>query len=170
MTIGRHDRVISQKAYGLREVEPERVAMTEDTVFDLASLTKPIATATSIMVLADHGKLKLDDPVARYVPEFGRHNKAGITLRHLLTHVSGLPAETTLDDYRYGRAEAIKRISALEPRTAPGVSSSIPTSASSSSRRWSRGVSGRDLGKFARSRSSAHSGIEQKRVSCRRPS
>jgi uncharacterized protein YbbC (DUF1343 family)/CubicO group peptidase (beta-lactamase class C family) len=121
VTIGRRDRILFRKVYGLREVEPERVAMTEDTVFDLASLTKPVATATSIMILADRHKLDLDDPAAKYVPEFGKHNKAGITIRHLLTHVSGLPAETTLNDYGYGRAEAIKRISALEPRAAPGV-------------------------------------------------
>jgi uncharacterized protein YbbC (DUF1343 family)/CubicO group peptidase (beta-lactamase class C family) len=121
LTIGRRDRILFRKAYGLREVEPRHVPMTEDTVFDLASLTKPVATATSIIVLADKGKLKLDDPVAKYVPEFGKHGKAGVTIRHLLTHVSGLPAETTLDDYRYGRAEAIRRISALEPRAAPGV-------------------------------------------------
>src|SRR5262249_1025213 len=85
------------------------------------SLTKPIATATSIMILADRHKLNLDDRVAQYVPEFGKRNKADITIRHLLTHVSGLPAETTLDDYVYGRAEAIRRISALEPRAPPGT-------------------------------------------------
>jgi uncharacterized protein YbbC (DUF1343 family) len=149
VTIGRRDRILFRKTYGLRVVEPERVAMTEDTVFDLASLTKPVATATSIMILADRHKLSLDDPAAKYVPEFGKHNKAGITLRHLLTHVSGLPAETTLDDYRYGRAEAIRRISALEPRAAPGVKFIYSDIGFIILEEVVARVSGRDLAKFS---------------------
>src|SRR5258706_2906491 len=149
VTIGRRDRTPFRKAYGSREVEPVHVQMTEDSVFDLASLTKPIATATSIMILADRNKLKLDDPVAKYVPEFGKHGKASITIRHLLTHVSGLPAETTLDDYRYGRAEAIRRISALEPRAAPGVKFIYSDIGYIILEEVVARVSGRDLGKFS---------------------
>ena len=62
--IGRHDRVVFRRAYGFRELLPERVAMTTDTVFDLASLTKPIATATSIMLLVERGAVGLDDALA----------------------------------------------------------------------------------------------------------
>jgi uncharacterized protein YbbC (DUF1343 family) len=149
VTFGRHDRVLFQKAYGLREVEPERVLMTEDTLFDLASLTKPIATATSLMVLVDRGKLRLDDPAARYVPEFARHNKANITLRHLLTHVSGLPAETTMDDYRHGRAEALRRISALQPRWPPGAKFIYSDIGYIVLGEVIARVSGKDLSKFA---------------------
>ncbi|HKQ69861.1 MAG TPA: serine hydrolase [Polyangiaceae bacterium] len=110
VTIGRRDRVLFQKAYGFRAVEPERIPMTADTVFDLASLTKPIATATSIMILVDRGKLALDDSVERYVPELAHAGQPPMSIRQLLTHASGLPAETVLDDYKHGIKEAIRRI------------------------------------------------------------
>ncbi len=121
VTIGRHDRVLFQKAYGMRELEPDRVPMTEDTVFDLASLTKPIATATSLLILADRGRIGLDDPVSRYLPEFDQPDKKAITLRQLLIHVSGFPAETPLDDYKLGRPEALRRIAATPLKAAPGT-------------------------------------------------
>ncbi|MBM3335211.1 beta-lactamase family protein, partial [Candidatus Sumerlaeota bacterium] len=69
--------------------------MTVDTLFDLASLTKPTCTASAIMLLAQDGRIALDAPVARYVPEFDREDKRDITLAHLLTHTSGLPAYTS---------------------------------------------------------------------------
>ena len=119
--IGRHDRVVFRRAYGFREVEPDRVPMTIDTVFDLASLTKPIATATSIMALVERGTVGLDEPLARYVPECNREDKRAITLRHLLLHVSGLPADTPKDDFAHGRSEAIHRICNVSLRAAPGV-------------------------------------------------
>src|SRR5215471_9730293 len=103
VVIGRHDEVLLRRAYGFRELQPDRVPMTLDTVFDLASLTKPIATATSIMVLAERGVVALDDPVAKYVPEFAGGGRAAITLRHLLLHVSGLPADTPFGDFEHGR-------------------------------------------------------------------
>ena len=128
--------MLFHKAYGLRAVEPDRVPMTEDTVFDLASLTKPIATATALMILVDRDKLELDDPIARYVPGVRpTRPKRAITLRHLLTHVSGLPAETPLDDYRTGAPKPFAGFAAIEPRSRPVRSSSIRTSASSCSRR-----------------------------------
>ena len=71
-------------------LRPERIAMARDTIFDLASLTKPLATATSIAILAERGGLSIDDPASKYVPELARHGKAGITIRQLLTHTSGL--------------------------------------------------------------------------------
>jgi uncharacterized protein YbbC (DUF1343 family) len=120
VAIGNVDRVLFEKAYGSRALVPEREAMTEDTIFDLASLTKPVATAMSILVLADRGKLDLDGSAARYVPEFRGHGKERITLRQLLTHVSGLPVETPLSDFEHGRAVALARILALSPKSAPG--------------------------------------------------
>jgi uncharacterized protein YbbC (DUF1343 family) len=123
VVVGRHDRVLFRRAYGCREVEPDRVAMTTDTLFDLASLTKPLATATSVMALAERGALALDDPLAKYVPECAANGKSGITLRHLLLHVAGLPAGTPKDDYAHGREEAIRRICAISSRAAPGVES-----------------------------------------------
>jgi CubicO group peptidase (beta-lactamase class C family) len=75
---------------GLAVVRPERIPMTRETIFDLASLTKPIATTTAIMLLVSEGALQLDDPVAKVLPSFADRDKAEVTLRHLLTHSSGL--------------------------------------------------------------------------------
>ncbi len=75
---------------GLAAVSPERVPMTRETIFDLASLTKCMATATAIMLLVAEGRLGLDDPVAKYLPHFDQRGKEEVTLRHLLTHSSGL--------------------------------------------------------------------------------
>ena len=121
VAIGRQSGIVYSRAFGFRALSPEREAMTADTIFDLASLTKPIATATSLMVLADQGKIDLDDPASRYVPEFAARGKSAVTLRQLLTHVSGLPSETALDDYEHGRAEAIRRIAGLSLKAAPGT-------------------------------------------------
>jgi len=84
--------VAYHKAFGQRALEPEPEPMTEDTIFDLASLTKVVATAPSIMILVERGQLKLDAPVRDYLPEFGRKGKEPITVRQLLTHTSGLRA------------------------------------------------------------------------------
>jgi uncharacterized protein YbbC (DUF1343 family) len=119
VAIGRARGLLYQKAFGARALVPEREPMTLDTIFDLASLTKPIATATAVMLLVEQGKLDLDRPVAHYLPAFGAHGKSAITLRHLLTHVSGLPAETAIADYERGRAFAMKRIFALTPKIPP---------------------------------------------------
>ena len=120
VVVGRHDGVVFRRAYGLREVQPDRETMTTDTVFDLASLTKPIATATSVMVLVERGAVGLDDPLAKYVPECSQKGKGAITLRQLLLHVSGLPADTPKDDFSRGRAEAIRRICSVPLRGVPG--------------------------------------------------
>jgi CubicO group peptidase (beta-lactamase class C family) len=71
-------------------LRPERIAMARDTIFDLASLTKPIVTATSLMLLAAEGRVDLDDPVAKVLPPFGERGKEAVTIRSLLTHTSGL--------------------------------------------------------------------------------
>lgn len=71
-------------------VEPKRRPMPDVAVFDLASMTKPIAAATSLMILIEQGKASLDDPVGRFLPEFGEEAKKSVTIRHLLTHTSGL--------------------------------------------------------------------------------
>ncbi len=70
---------------------PMSTPMIKDTIFDLASLTKVIATTTAVMQLVEQGKIDLDQPVSKYIPTFASQNKAGITARHLLTHTSGLP-------------------------------------------------------------------------------
>jgi CubicO group peptidase (beta-lactamase class C family) len=118
--VGSRDRLIHRAAYGQRRVEPANERMTVDTVFDLASLTKPIATATSVMILAERGKLRLDDPVARHLPQFAAQSKDGIRVEHLLLHTAGLIADNPLPDYENGREQAIERIMSLKPVAPPG--------------------------------------------------
>jgi len=73
-------------------VEPQPAQMTKDTIFDLSSLTKPLATGVAMMLLVRDGLVSLDDRVPHYLPEFAAHGKGEVTLRHLLSHSSGLPA------------------------------------------------------------------------------
>lgn len=113
-------RVSFQKAYGLRSKEPEERPMTLDTVFDLASLTKAVATAPSVMILAEQGKIRLSDPVARYLPSFGKHGKDRVTIEHLLLHTGGLVADNAASDYKGGRAAALAHIDDLSLLTEPG--------------------------------------------------
>lgn len=117
----RQGKIAFRKAYGLRSKQPAEVRMTTDTVFDLASLTKPIATATSAMILIEQGKLKLDDLVSRHLPAFGQNGKDRITVEHLLLHTSGLIADNPVADYKDGREKALERIFQLRPRTEPGA-------------------------------------------------
>jgi CubicO group peptidase (beta-lactamase class C family) len=77
-------------ARGLAVVQPERIPMRRDTLFDLASLTKPMATATAVALLVDEGKLELDAPVAKTLPAFAERDKEAVTLRQLLSHSAGL--------------------------------------------------------------------------------
>ena len=88
--VGQRDRILYRKAYGHRAIEPSREAMTLDTIFDAASLTKVVATTTSAMILIQEGRLRLNDRVADFVPGFERYGKNNITIRHLMTHESGL--------------------------------------------------------------------------------
>jgi CubicO group peptidase (beta-lactamase class C family) len=85
-------RIFYLRAFGHRQIEPIRAPMAEDTIFDLSSLTKPLATATSIMLLVRDGKLRLDDRVTRFLHNFGVYGKTHVTIRHLLCHASGLAA------------------------------------------------------------------------------
>ena len=80
------------RAYGQRALAPERLPMTPDTVFDVSSLTKPMATTTAMMLLVRDGRVRLDDPACTVIPEFGAGARATVTFRHLLNHTSGLPA------------------------------------------------------------------------------
>ena len=113
--------VIFRKAYGQRSTQPANSPMLPEVVFDLASLTKPIATATSIMLLVEQGKLRPSDRLAQYLPAFRRKETEAITIAHLLLHTSGFIADNPLADYQKGRAEAWKRLYALNPVTTPGT-------------------------------------------------
>ncbi|WP_239007291.1 exo-beta-N-acetylmuramidase NamZ domain-containing protein [Burkholderia diffusa] len=118
---GDADGVRVRVARGLRMTGEHVEAMTADTVFDLASLTKPVATAVAIMQLAERGMLRLDAPAARYWPAFGAHDKASITIRQLLAHVSGLPAAVSSSRALRSRAAVLADIVAMTPGTPAGT-------------------------------------------------
>lgn len=121
LVVGNADGVFYRKAYGNRAVKPETIPMTVDTVFDLASLTKPTATATSIMLLIERGKLNLSDRIAQHIPAFGQNGKENITVEQLLLHRGGLTPDNSLNDYVGTRREMIDRINALPTRYEVGV-------------------------------------------------
>lgn len=118
--VGRQGKIVWRRAYGLRAIEPQPETMTTDTIFDLASLTKIVATSTSIMILVERGLIRLGDPVERYIPEFAQNGKKNITVEQLLTHRSGLIADNDIKDYDQGPEKAIENIFRLTPLSAAG--------------------------------------------------
>ncbi|HSQ54903.1 MAG TPA: serine hydrolase domain-containing protein [Gemmata sp.] len=114
------DRVVFLKAYGHRALKPATAPMTVDTVFDMASLTKPVATASSIMLLIERGKLKPSDLVSKHWPAFAAIGKDKVTVEHLLLHTSGLTADNAIADYADGKPKAMARIAALKLTTPAG--------------------------------------------------
>src|SRR6266404_4043947 len=119
--VARHGRVAWRKAYGSRSVEPQREAMTLDTIFDLASLTKIVATATSIMILVEQGKVRLSDPVVEFIPEMKGGGRDAITIEQLLTHTAGFAPDFDLRERWTGYDEAIKRLYREPLRHPPGA-------------------------------------------------
>ena len=117
--VGLGDRVIYHAAFGNRAVQPAAEPMTEDTMFDVASLTKVVATTTSVMQLVEQGRIRLLDPVAHFIPEFGRNGKDRITIRQLLTHTSGLRPDLDLEAEFTGADEAIRRAADETPAAPP---------------------------------------------------
>ena len=134
--VGHGGKVVFRRAYGVRKLAGERgldespapaEPMTEDTIFDLASLTKSLATATAVMQLYEQGKVAFDDPVQQYLPDFNTANdprRAKVTLRMLLTHTSGLPGDVNLGD-PWGldgadKAEGIHRALTTPLESGPG--------------------------------------------------
>jgi uncharacterized protein YbbC (DUF1343 family)/CubicO group peptidase (beta-lactamase class C family) len=118
--IGRREGIVFEHAYGNRTVKPTVEPMTIDTLFDMASLTKPLATATSIMILIERGELRLSDKVAKFFPDFEANGKGGVTIEHLLTHSSGLLPDDPIGDYKKGWKSAKKKICDLELLFDPG--------------------------------------------------
>jgi SSS family transporter len=122
VVVGHKGKIVFEQAYGVRKLAGEpgldgkpspAEPMTVDTIFDMASLTKCLATATAIMQLYEAHKLNFDDPVVKYLPEFGVNGKEHVTIRELLTHYSGLPPDVSLKDAwglaKPDKAEGIKR-------------------------------------------------------------
>src|SRR5271167_853661 len=118
--VGHDGQVIYRKAFGERALEPRREPMTVDTVFDLASLTKVVATTTAVMQLVQKGQIRVNEPVAKYIPEFAENGKEEITVRELLTHYSGLPEGLDLVQPWEGRESALHMAYAEKPIYAPG--------------------------------------------------
>lgn len=119
--VSRKGRIIWDKSYGSRAVEPAREPMTVDTIFDLASLTKVVATATSIMILVERGKVRLADSVWHYIPELKGEGRENITIEQLLTHRSGYAPDFDLRERWSGYDEAIKRLIKEPLRNPPGT-------------------------------------------------
>jgi uncharacterized protein YbbC (DUF1343 family)/CubicO group peptidase (beta-lactamase class C family) len=119
--VARRGRIVWRKAYGSRAIEPAREAMTADTIFDLASLTKIVATATSIMILIERGQVGLNDSLSRYIPEIKGEGRERITIEHLLTHRSGYAPDFDLGEQWTGYDEAMRQLYAEPLRSAPGT-------------------------------------------------
>jgi uncharacterized protein YbbC (DUF1343 family)/CubicO group peptidase (beta-lactamase class C family) len=120
LLVGHNGTVIYRKAYGERSLEPKREPMMIDTIFDMASLTKVIATTTAVMQLIEQGKVRLNDPVAKYLPEFAQNGKEDITVRQLLTHYSGLEPDLDLKTAWEGKDTAYQMAFAETPAEPPG--------------------------------------------------
>lgn len=108
VVVGLDDRLMWRKAYGQRAIEPSSEPMTVNTIFDLASLTKAVATAPVVMMLVEEGRIRLTDPVATFIPEFAKYGKDRVTVRDLLTHMSGLRPDLDLAESWVGKDEAIR--------------------------------------------------------------
>ena len=120
LIVGHDGRVAYRKAYGDRALEPRREAMTLDTIFDCASLTKVVATTTALMQLWEQGKFRMNDPVAKYLPEFAQNGKQDITIRQLLVHYSGLAPDLDLTKPWEGKETAERMAFEEAPEWAPG--------------------------------------------------
>ncbi len=113
-------QIVAQWAIGRAQVEPEARPMHVDTIFDLASLTKPLAGATAALLLLEDGAWSLDDAVARFIPEFGAGAKHEVTLRQLLTHSSGLAAWAATYAHARDPERALSYICSLPLTYLPG--------------------------------------------------
>jgi len=120
VVIGHEGKIVYQKAYGRRAIVPATETMTADTIFDLASLTKVVATTTALMQLFEQGKFRLNDKVTDYIPEF-QGGKSTITLRNLFTHFSGLKPDVPLAQPWSGYQTGIKLACTDPPDGPPGA-------------------------------------------------
>ncbi len=123
--IGTPEDILYWKAFGNEVIEPYEEAISKNTIFDLASMTKPIATATSIMVLKDRKAIDFDDYVGKYLPDFACNGKEQVQIKHLLTHTSGLPAYTNAAKLKeqFGNPcpeKVIEKICGFEAVSKPG--------------------------------------------------
>jgi len=118
--VGHNGKIVYRKAFGSRSLEPTKEPMTVDTIFDLASLTKCVATATSMMKLIEQGRVRLNDPVSAYLSEFAQNGKEDITVRELMTHYSGLRPDLDLGESWRGHDTAFQMVMREKPAYPPG--------------------------------------------------
>lgn len=118
--VARHGKIGYLKAFGFRALQPQSEPMTTDTIFDMASLTKVLATTPAIMLLVQNGQLRIGDRVKRYLPLFSGGGKDDITVRQLLTHFSGLPADFDLSKPWEGRDAALEELWHIPTQAQPG--------------------------------------------------
>jgi uncharacterized protein YbbC (DUF1343 family)/CubicO group peptidase (beta-lactamase class C family) len=119
--IGRGDETLYESAFGNRALVPAVEPMTIDTIFDMASLTKILATTTSVMILVEDGRIRMNDRVASFIPGFERFGKGNITIRELMTHTSGLRPDLDLGDPWTGADTAIQLAIEEVPASPPGT-------------------------------------------------
>lgn len=120
VAVGEGGGTVYRAAFGQRSLEPAGEPMRADDIFDVASLTKVVATTTAVMQLVEAGLVRLDDPAAAYWPAFAANGKAEITVRQLLTHTSGLPPDLDLSQAWDGADSALARVIAITPTHPPG--------------------------------------------------
>jgi CubicO group peptidase (beta-lactamase class C family) len=123
--VGQKDDIEYRQAFGSKTIDPCEEPVDRNTIYDLASMTKPIATATSIMILRDRKQIQLDDHVSKYLPAFACNGKEDVRIEHLLTHTSGLPAYTSADELakQFGSPcpdKVIEKICSLKALSKPG--------------------------------------------------
>ncbi len=119
--VGNRGKTVYRKAFGLRAMTPRALPMKVDTIFDLASLTKVVATTTAVMMLVDRGLIHLDKPAAAYWPAFAANGKGGITIRQLMTHTSGLRAGVASRPHWSDYDGAMEAIAQDQPVRTPGT-------------------------------------------------
>ena len=119
--VGHKGKIVFRKAYGNRSLVPTVEKMTVDTIFDVASLTKPIATATSIMILVEQGKLRLNDTIGKFIPDIDYPEAKKVTIQQLLTHTSGYRPDFDLGEKWTGREGMLAALKKEKLRAAPGT-------------------------------------------------
>ncbi len=112
-------RWLIQEVYGNRAMLPSVEPMSLDTIFDMASITKPVSTAASIMILVDRGQVDIDAPVARYLPAFTGDGRDEVLVKHLLRHTAGLIPDNAIEDYKAGQQKAWENLFGSKIKTPP---------------------------------------------------
>ena len=119
--VGHKGKIVYRKAFGNRSLVPKVEKMTVDTIFDVASLTKPVATATSIMILVEQGKLRLNDTIGKFITDIDDPEAKKVTIQQLLTHTSGYRPDFDLGEKWTGREGMLAALKKEKLRAAPGT-------------------------------------------------